>query len=149
MNYSYLFHWALSKLQPTFHEAVDVRVRAIKDLCFTNEGSTTTVIDDPIDVAIHARLFHGTVCTESEKKDQIKKSCDMSNQDQFNQSAGFHMFYNCILQQLREASLRKAASSYPGNYSILSSLLLFIRVTCCHFLSFHSPFPTFHLFVSL
>ena len=108
MNYSYLFHWALSKLQPTFREAVDVKVRAIKDLCFRNEGSG---IDDPIDVAIHARLFQGIVCTGSKEQ---RKDCDVSNQDKFNQSSSFHMFYNCILQQLREASLRKAASSYPG-----------------------------------
>ena len=147
MNYSYLFHWALSKLQPMFHEAVDVRVRAIKDLCFPKEeGSATNVIDDPIDVAIHARLFHGTVCTESEKKDQIKKSCDMSNQDQFNESPGFNMFYNCILQQLREASLRKAASSYPGN--LLFGLLRLFCVVHCHPSSPHTPFThPFHLFV--
>ena len=126
MNYSYLFHWALSKLQPTFHKAVDVRVRAIKDLCFGSD------IDDPIDVAIHARLFQGIVCTGS--KDQ-RKECDISNHDKFNQSAGFHMLNNCILQQLREASLRKAASSYPG------STLMLLTVPHYRLISLHTSFP--------
>jgi hypothetical protein len=108
-TYAHLAHWALSKPQPALRDAIDTRVRAIKDLCFQNDSSSGRSVDDPIDVAVHARVFLGSLCHGFNSHD-----CDMKLQDRYSQSPGFKIYYSCILQQMREAALRKAASSYPG-----------------------------------